>query len=659
MSVHPVMLLAGLLYVACVLVSLTMFTPRSRTAITGFATISLKSTALVVGSATILWLYLLALLGAVGQIAPEHAAAFVLCTVATFFLLKVFSTASAASIGAVLAGCLALGVAQFSSVNALVMECLLVTAALLVPAVVRPDNRSTRGFIMPAIEFVAFVAGTLILFLFFAALAGLVDDISRSSVLFMACAMLAAGAMFRLVSVWMSSKDALDLLYRLVSVPPDEHQLTINYPEVTGAKKRRAWIISYTGVSNEPRVLRQCQALSGDGWEVVVCGFEGHSKMPDNWIFVRLPSASPLPRDVQILFAVLSRVARFLLFKWGNNSFIRPLAHVAHATNPWWFHINKSLRDLARQNPHLKAELVVSHDYHTSNVGYAIAQIFGAKFSIDVHEYAREQYSNNLQWVRHSQPTIIHIQDYYLARSDTTTVVCDGIGNLLVQETPIKTPLTVVRNVPFKQIQSFRPTSNRIQVLYHGDLSASREIHTAIESVPLWRPEFSLVLRGSGSGAYMDQLHNLVKKLKIEDRIFFEPSVAFNQIVPTANLADIGFFSYAAYSPQIQYALPNKIFEYVMAGLALCIPNFTEVAQIVNEFGNGVLIQKHSPQGIASAVNAFNVASIDRMKKASLAAAEILNWETERERLLIAYRSLFEAKTACILSSTGQRRGTS
>lgn len=49
-----------------------------------------------------------------------------------------------------------------------------------------------------------------------------------------------------------------------------------------------AWVISFTPVVNEPRVLRQTEALVEDGWSVVVVGYEGHSKRPDNWNYIQI-----------------------------------------------------------------------------------------------------------------------------------------------------------------------------------------------------------------------------------------------------------------------------------------------------------------------------------------------------------------------------------
>jgi len=427
---------------------------------------------------------------------------------------------------------------------------------------------------------------------------------------------------------------------------------------VRGDRKsaRRAWIISYTGVSNEPRVLRQCAAMTEAGWELIVCGFDGHSPRPPEWNFVRIPTTDPFRPWFRKTLSLVNQVALFLtvhakprgLFKWSQ--------HLVQASNPHWLQIRREVMRISRENLDLRPDLVVSHDYFTSDLGFALAREYGAKFSIDCHEYAVMQYSNDPAWVRNSQPVIRTVQDHYLRRADLVTVVGASIAELIAAESRLKRAPIVVRNVSFKDKQTFRPIGERIKVLYHGDLSRPREIDMAIKSLPLWRPEFDLVLRGGGDPAYIGELKRLAERLGVENRVVFEPPVKFDEIVPAANLADVGYFAYRAYSPQIQYALPNKFFEYTMAGLAICVSDLREVGAIVQQYGNGLLIPEHTPESIAETINKFNRANIEQFKRASLVAADTLNWETESQLLVGGYDSLWGAAAGDTPSATRTSR---
>ena len=76
----------------------------------------------------------------------------------------------------------------------------------------------------------------------------------------------------------------------------------------------------------------------------------------------------------------------------------------------------------------------------------------------------------------------------------------------------------------------------------------------------------------------------------MSERLTIEPPVPFDQIVPAANRADIGYFVHLDTSPQRRFVLPNKFFEYVMAGLALCVSDLPEMARLVRQYDMGVLV---------------------------------------------------------------------
>ena len=199
----------------------------------------------------------------------------------------------------------------------------------------------------------------------------------------------------------------------------------------------------------------------------------------------------------------------------------------------------------------------------------------------------------------------------------------------------------MVRSVPVKCIQPFRAVGDRIKVVYHGNIWQVRHLHTAVKSLRLWRPEFDLILRGPGDPSYIAELKRLAQRYGVENRLFFEPPVPFEQIVFAANKADIGYFSYANFSRQSEFVLPNKFFEYVMAGLALCVINLPEMARLTRQYNIGKLIPENSSQSIADTINSFTRSEIEDYKRASLKAAEELNWDHERTILVDACNALF------------------
>lgn len=411
----------------------------------------------------------------------------------------------------------------------------------------------------------------------------------------------------------------------------------------TRGSEKTAWIFSYTPVSSEPRVIRQADALIQSGWRVVVFGLEGRLPPRPEWNFVRLPGDNlPYSSVAKKLMQFLREVG-LVIARWGIFKEIKTLgAKLYHRANPRWHWVEAEVKRFISLNKHLAPTLVISHDYFTANLGYRSAHAFNAKFAIDCHEYARGQFMHDEKWVKHIRPYVMAFQDFYIARADAVTTVCDGIAELLNAEQDLKNNRKVVtiRSVPFRNIQPFRPTGETIRVLYHGEIHYIRGIHKAIKSMRLWREEFELVLRGNASSEYLESLKSLARECGVEKRVHFEPAVPFDQIIPEANKADIGYFVHKDLSPQKRFVLPNKYFEYIMAGLALCVSDLPEMSRLLKQYQFGLLVPDYTEQDIADTINSFTRENIDSMKQASIRAAAELNWEQEQRRMLDLYEEI-------------------
>lgn len=290
-----------------------------------------------------------------------------------------------------------------------------------------------------------------------------------------------------------------------------------------------------------------------------------------------------------------------------------------------------------------RADLVVAHDYMTLPFAADLSARMRAPFVIDIHEYAREQYhfeqgSNDERYFdRVTRPMIEALHAEYFPNARALSTVCNGISRQLQIDHALPKAPTVVRSTPFYSKQPFRPTGETIVVMYHGLVDSSRHLEVGIRSLPLWRPEFRFTIRGPGRQDYINQLMSLARELGVEDRVSIEPPVPFDEIIQSANRADIGYLAFMNYSRQRQYASPNKFFEYIMAGLALVVMDVPELAPIVREAEVGRLIDDFTPETIAAAINGFERASIDAAKRASLELASELCWEREQERMIAAY----------------------
>ncbi len=93
-------------------------------------------------------------------------------------------------------------------------------------------------------------------------------------------------------------------------------------------------------------------------------------------------------------------------------------------------------------------------------------------------------------------------------------------------------------------------------------------------------------------------------------------------------------------------ALPNRVFDFLAAGLPFCSPRLPDVAGLIEKFGVGVVAEDSSPEGWAKAIKGLLQRRAEMHQNALSAAAE-LTWESCEEKLLAA---VGEARRVTILS---------
>ena len=301
---------------------------------------------------------------------------------------------------------------------------------------------------------------------------------------------------------------------------------------------------------------------------------------------------------------------------------------------------SQNILDLYRCASRLDADVWLANDWTALPIAARMAAEKGGVYVYDTHEFATEEYAEKWRWRLWQRPLVSAIENRFIRDAAVVSAVSAGIADRLagIYRLP-KAPL-VIRNTPAYQRCAFRPTGTRIRVLYHGIVAVGRGLEATIDSVTLWRPEFELTIRGPENAGFSDGLRTRIRDAGLAERVHLVPAVPMTELVREAAVFDVGFFALPGHSRHNQFALPNKFFEYLMAGLALCVSDLPEMAHLVKERGLGVLIPQVEPAAIAAAINSLDREQIDAYKQCALEVAREFCWEREAERLVSAYAAL-------------------
>lgn len=382
-------------------------------------------------------------------------------------------------------------------------------------------------------------------------------------------------------------------------------------------------LLSLSAIPDDPRVRRQGDAFAEAGWRVAAVGLPGAASAPPPWPVAetRVPSR-PEPGPA-------------LLARRAGNALRRAavLAAPGLAEAVYWT-LDPAHEAFYQAARGLAPDLWLVNDWKALPVARRLVRERPAPIVYDTHELASDEYAERLHWRWLHRPLVLAIEGRGAREAALVTCVSDGIADRLQALYGLRERPLVIRNTPAYRATPFRPTGEAIRVLYHGVVSPGRGLEACIRSVAAWRDEFGLTIRGPAEPGYLEALERCAREAGVADRVALAPPVPMIDLVAEAACFDVGLFALPDHSHHNRHALPNKIFEYAMAGLALCVSDLPEMAGLVRRHGLGRCFGGTEPEGIAEAVNGFDRASIDACKRAALEAARVLNWEHEGAALV-------------------------
>jgi glycosyltransferase involved in cell wall biosynthesis len=209
--------------------------------------------------------------------------------------------------------------------------------------------------------------------------------------------------------------------------------------------------------------------------------------------------------------------------------------------------------------------------------------------------------------------------------------------------------VALVRNIlPYRTVEC----TNRLRehlglashvriALYQGYLLSDRGLDALVRAAPMLDPDKVIVMMGKGNR--QPQLEALIQEYNVADRVKIIPPVPYAELLEWTASADIGLTLIPLdYTLNMKMCLPNKLFEYIMAGLPVLSAPLVAVTDIIARYDVGQIVPSLSPDKIATAINNMlaDRDSLARMRENALKAAKELCWEEESKQLLDLYENI-------------------
>jgi hypothetical protein len=282
-----------------------------------------------------------------------------------------------------------------------------------------------------------------------------------------------------------------------------------------------------------------------------------------------------------------------------------------------------------------KAHVYIANNWDTLPVAARAAIKNDAKLVLDIHEALH----TGSGWL-YNLLNRITIQRYQKYVSASTTVV-QAISDMYLEEFDFRP--TVLRNIPHfvkTTVINKNIDPEKIRLIHHGIASPARNSELMLRSLSLCDHRYELhFMFINHHSEYSKHLQNLANEFSPK-RVFFHPPVPALGVVKEISKYDIGFFPLPPVNFNYRIALPNKLFEFIAAGLAVCIGPSPSMAEIINKYACGVIASDFKPLTLAELLNKTTTEQWRAMKKASLKASNHLTADNEMRKLMMIMKRL-------------------
>lgn len=390
--------------------------------------------------------------------------------------------------------------------------------------------------------------------------------------------------------------------------------------------RKRICVIAYKPARTTIHVLRQIDYLAPEYDLTVIAHGEPDLDWPSlNWRAV--PEAKP---------GVASKIVKLASHLAGR---------IVPACYDRWFWALKRHRMAYEVAVASGADAFHANDWEALPIAVAAARRTGARVVLHLHEYAEEDRRLGI-WRLLVAPAIRYLLQSYISNPDVpiaaSVTVCEPIAERYRREFGLR-PI-VVRNAPKPvRLPPRAAVTNpaQIRLIHHGFAKRGRGLHYLVEALALTDPRFTLdFMLVEDDRGYIDELRRLAEK-RAPGRVHFRQPVSPGAIVPTVSEYDVGLCVIEPSSYNTLMMLPNKFFEYIQAGLAVCVGPSPAMRSVVCEYGLGVVTATFEPADVAAALNRLTDGDLAQLKESARRAASVLNADVEMGKLLEVYRRIF------------------
>jgi glycosyltransferase involved in cell wall biosynthesis len=292
----------------------------------------------------------------------------------------------------------------------------------------------------------------------------------------------------------------------------------------------------------------------------------------------------------------------------------------------WYWLLVDALYRRAREES-IRPDLIVCHDLFGLIVGVRLKKLWGMPLLYDSHEYWPQANLIHEAW---EESLLTRLERRLIRQADQVVTVSPPLAAHIENVYGVDGVLSVPNAVPRGDRPRAGTSDGPVRFLLQGQLAAGRGLELLLDAWSRLDSPGVLQLRYVPN-EYATGIERRYAALFESGRVARLRPVDESELVEAAAEADVGVVPYVGPNLNHLYASPNKVSQYMQAGLALLVSSEMEyVASLLDRFGCGITYDPRRPETLRAAVDLMtrSTEELVRMQRAASVASETeFNWE--------------------------------
>ena len=285
-----------------------------------------------------------------------------------------------------------------------------------------------------------------------------------------------------------------------------------------------------------------------------------------------------------------------------------------------------------------KKDILLSNDLDTLLPNFLVSKIFRKKLVYDSHELFTEVPELiNRPFVRNFW---LNIERLTVPKIANCITVSNSISDFYNKKN--NSNFNLIRNFPYKYKDQNKgefpfETDNKKIILYQGAINKGRGLELLIETMQFIDNAIFIVI---GNGDIEPLLKEKVTSLNLADKVKFINLILPEDLQKLTPLANLGISLEEDLGLNYRFALPNKLFDYIQAGVPVLVSDLPEMKQIIVNYNVGEIVKSREPKQLAKQIELLlNKENSYFQKKLEIAKNKLV-WKNEEVKLIEIFKNL-------------------